>query len=206
MVGIDSSDAMLSVAREAIGCGDDRLRFARGDLGKWTSRGDHDLIIANASLQWVPDHPEVLSRWWAGLAAGGQLAVQVPANADHPAHRIAIQVATTEPFLSAFNCLPPPDPVATNVLGPEEYSTVLDGFGAVGQNVRLQVYPHRLESTASVVDWTRGTTLTRFTKLLDPDLAGQFIDAYRASVIDNLGDVAPYFYPFKRILMWARKG
>ena len=206
MVGIDSSDAMLNAAREAIGCGDDRLRFARGDLGKWTSRGDHDLVIANASLQWVPDHPGVLARWWAALAPGGQLAVQVPANADHAAHRIANQVAATEPFLSAFNCLPPPDPVAQNVLAPEQYAVVLDELGATEQHVRLQVYPHHLESTASVVEWTRGTSLTRFTKLLEPDLAGQFIDAFRARVLDDLGDVSPYFFPFKRILMWASKG
>ena len=92
------------------------------------------------------------------------------------------------------------------MLLPEQYAIVLDEFGAVDQNVRLQVYPHHLESTASVVEWTRGTTLTRFTKLLEPDLAGQFIDAFRARVLDDLGDVSPYFYPFKRILMWARKG
>jgi trans-aconitate 2-methyltransferase len=205
MVGIDSSDAMLNAAREAVGCGDDRLRFARGDLGKWTSRGDHDLIIANASMQWVPDHAEVLARWWAGLAPAGQLAVQVPANADHVAHRLANQVAATEPFLSAFNCLPPPDPVGQNVLLPEHYAAVLDDLGAVDQHVRLQVYAHHLESTAMVVEWTRGTTLTRFTKLLEPDLAGQFIDAFRTRVLDVLGDVSPYFYPFKRILMWAKK-
>ena len=205
MVGIDSSDAMLSAARDAVGCGDDRLRFARGDLGKWTSRCDHDLIIANASLQWVPDHPEVLARWWAALTDGGQLAVQVPANADHVAHRLADQVAATEPFLSAFNSLPPPDPVARNVLLPEQYAIVLDQLGATAQHVRLQVYPHHLESSASVVEWARGTTLTRFTKLLEPDLAGQFIDTFRARVLDVLGDVSPYFYPFKRILMWAKK-
>jgi trans-aconitate 2-methyltransferase len=205
MVGIDSSDAMLNAARESIGCGDDRLRFARGDLGKWTSRGDHDLVVANASMQWVPDHPGVLARWWAALASGGQLAVQVPANADHPAHRLANQVAATEPFLSAFNSLPPPDPVAQNVLLPEQYAMVLDDLGAAAQHVRLQVYPHHLESTASVVEWTRGTTLVRFTKLLEPDLAGQFIDTFRSRVLDVLGDVSPYFYPFKRILLWAKK-
>jgi trans-aconitate 2-methyltransferase len=205
MVGIDSSDAMLAAAREGVGCCDDRLRFARGDVGKWTGRGDHDLVIANASMHWVPDHPEVLARWWAALAPGGQLAVQVPANADHPAHRIANQVAATEPFLSAFNSLPPPDPVAQNVLPPEQYATVLDELGAVDQHVRLQVYPHHLESVGAVVEWVKGSSLTRFTKLLDPVLGEQFVDAIRTRVIDALGDQSPYFYPFKRILMWARK-
>jgi trans-aconitate 2-methyltransferase len=205
MVGIDSSDAMLTAAREAVGCGDDRLRFARGDVGKWTGRADHDLVIANASMHWVPDHPEVLARWWAALAPGGQLAVQVPANADHPAHRIANQVATTEPFLSAFNSLPPPDPVAQNVLPPEQYATVLDELGAVEQHVRLQVYSHHLESVGAVVEWIKGSSLTRFTKLLDPVLGVQLVDAIRARVVDVLGEQSPYFYPFKRILMWARK-
>jgi trans-aconitate 2-methyltransferase len=205
MVGIDSSDAMLTAARESVGCGDDRLRFARGDVGKWTGRGDHDLVIANASLHWVPDHQEVLARWWAALAPGGQLAVQVPANADHPAHRIASQVAATEPFLSAFNSLPPPDPVAVNVLAPEQYATVLDELGAVDQHVRLQVYPHHLESVGAVVEWIKGSSLTRFTKLLDPVLGPRFLEAVRTRVVDTLGEQAPYFYPFKRILMWARK-
>jgi trans-aconitate 2-methyltransferase len=205
MVGIDSSDAMLTAARESVGCGDDRLRFARGDVGKWTGRGDHDLVIANASMHWIPDHPEVLARWWAALAPGGQLAVQVPANADHPAHRIANQVAATEPFLSAFNSLPPPDPVALNVLPPEQYATVLDELGAADQHVRLQVYPHHLESVGAVVEWIKGSSLTRFTKLLDPVLGVQFVEAIRTRVVDTLGEQSPYFYPFKRILMWARK-
>ena len=122
------------------------------------------------------------------------------------AHRIANQVAATEPFLSAFNCLPPPDPVAQNVLAPEQYSILLDELGAVDQHVRLQVYAHHLDSTASVVEWTRGTTLTRFTKLLEPDLAGHFIDTFRGRILSELGDSSPYFYPFKRILIWATKG
>lgn len=205
MVGVDSSDAMLDAARSSTGAGDHRLRFARGDIGKWTGRNDHDLILANASLQWVADHDAVLARWWSGLAPGGQLAVQVPANAEHPAHRIADQVAATEPFLSAFNQLPPPDPVARNVLVPERYATILDDLGAIEQHVRLQVYAHRLESTASVVEWTRGTTLTRFTRLLDPELGDHFVEVYRQRIAEALGDASPYFYPFRRILFWARK-
>jgi trans-aconitate 2-methyltransferase len=204
MVGVDSSDAMLAQARTHLGA-DDRLRFAKGDIGKWTGRADHELVIANASLQWVPDHPAILARWWAALESGGQIAVQVPANADHAAHRVATQVAATEPFLAAFNSLPPPDPVAQNVLAPEQYSIILDHLGAKEQHVRLQVYPHHLESSASVVEWTRGTTLTRFTRLLPAELVEPFVDAYRERLLETIGRTSPYFYPFKRILLWARR-
>ena len=206
MVGIDSSDAMLAEARAQLGASDSRLRFAKGDIAKWTGRNDHELVIANASLQWLPDHPAVLARWWAGVETGGQLAVQIPANADHVAHRVAAHVAATEPFLTAFNSLPPPDPVAQNVLAPEQYAILLDHLGAKEQHVRLQVYPHQLQSTASVVEWTKGTTLTRFTRLLPNELIDPFLDAYKDRLLDTIGRASPYFFPFKRILMWARKG
>lgn len=205
MVGVDSSDAMLSKARATIGDRDHRLRFARGDIGQWTSRGDHDLVLASASLHWVPDHAAVLERWWSALAPGGQMAVQVPNNADHQALQIANQVAATEPFLSAFHLMPPPDPVSQNVLLPEQYAVILDQLGADEQHVRLQVYPHKLASTVEVVEWTRGTSLTRFLRVLPEELITPFVDAYRDRVMSTIADVSPYFYPFKRILFWARK-
>jgi trans-aconitate 2-methyltransferase len=205
MVGIDLSDSMLAKARHDVGDADDRLRFARGDIGQWTSRGDHDLVLSNASLHWVPDHRAVLERWWAALAPGGQLAVQVPANADHPTHQVAVQVAATEPFLSAFDRMPPPDPVAQNVLAPDEYARILDDLGALDQHVRLQVYAHHLASSGDLVEWMRGTSLTRFLRLLPDDLGAQLVEAYRDALLAAVGDERPYFFAFKRILMWARK-
>lgn len=201
LLGLDSSPAMLEQALTRITAGRD---FALGDLASWTSDGDIDLVIANASLQWVPDHPAVLRRWREALAPGGQLAVQVPANGDHPSHLVAGEVARTEPFLTALHGDPPSDPTATNVLAPEAYSTLLDELGFVRQHVRLQVYPHVLASSHDVVEWVRGTTLLRFFTRLPADLHEPFVEAYRTALIERLGESAPYFYPFKRILMWGR--
>src|SRR3954468_14793655 len=107
--GVDSSPAMLA---DAAGHSRAGLRYAEGDIARWTSRGDLDLVFSNAALQWVPDHQGVVARWWAGLAPGGQLAVQIPANAGHPSHRVAAEVAATEPFRAAMGGDPPPDMVA----------------------------------------------------------------------------------------------
>ena len=117
-------------------------------VGRRRSGNGYDLVLANASLQWVPDHPRVLARWAAALAPRGQLAVQVPTNADHPSHLLAAEVAATEPFASAFDGPPPPDQVAANVLVPEDYATLLHDLGFAEQVVRLQVYGHVLDSTA----------------------------------------------------------
>ncbi len=164
----------------------------------------HDLVLANAALQWVPDHAEVLARWAAGLAPGGQLAVQVPTNADHPSHSLAAEVATSEQFASDFPDGAPADPVAANVLRPEAYAELLHDLGFQRQHVRLQVYGHVLPSTSSVVDWVSGTSLTRFRRALPPERYEEFVSEYRDRLLAELGDHAPYFYAFKRILMWGR--
>ncbi len=210
MVGIDDSPAMLADAAPHARAG---VRFELGDIGAWggdTSAGQqtvdgYDLVLANASLQWVPDHPRVLARWAATLAPHGQLAVQVPTNADHPSHLLAAEVAATEPFASAFDGPPPADQVAANVMVPEDYATLLHELGFAEQVVRLEVYGHVLDSTASVVEWVRGTTLTRFFKRLPAELHEPFVETYRRALLVRLGEHTPYFYPFKRILMWGRR-
>lgn len=202
MVGVDNSPAMLERAAQR---GRVAVEFADGDIARWTSSGDHDLVLANAALQWVPDHVAVLERWVAALAPEGQLAVQVPANHDHPSHLASADVALTEPFASALGGEPPPDPVAVNVLTPEAYATTLYELGLHEPHVRLQVYPHLFASSADVVEWTRGTSLTRFFKRLPAELHEPFVDAYRDDLLSRIGLQEPYFYAFKRILIWARR-
>jgi trans-aconitate 2-methyltransferase len=202
IVGIDNSAAMLAAAAAHVRPG---VTFERGDIGRWTSNAAHDVVLASASLQWVPDHAAVLRRWTAALRPGGQLAVQVPANAYMPAHMVAADVAATEPFLSAFGAAgPPPDPVQQNVLEPEVYAELLHDLGFAHQHVRLVVYPHMLPSSRHVVDWVKGTTLTRFEKRLPPEVYEQFLDAYEAALLEVIGSNEPHFFPFRRILFWGR--
>lgn len=193
--GIDSSPAMLAAAAAHAG---GPVAFEAGDLATWHDAGV-DVVFANASLHWIPRHAEVVRSWWSSLRPGGQLAIQVPANADHASHRVARALA--EEWLGADA---PPDPVEANVLRPEEYAELLDTLGSTVQHVRLQVYGHRLASTADVVEWVKGTSLTRLRAALPGDAFERFVDEYRRRLLATLGDRSPYFYPFKRILLWGR--
>ncbi len=202
MVGIDNSQAMLDKTGEHTS---DRVRFEYGDIGRWTAGGDVDLVLAAASLQWVPDHAAVMARWARALRPGGQIAIQVPANADQPSHAIARLVAEREPYLSLFGPEGPPiDPVQAYVLRPEEYAQILYDLGFERQHVRLQIYPHVLPSSRHVVEWVRGTMLTRFEKRLERDAFDAFVADYETELIQALGTEEPHFFPFRRILMWAR--
>lgn len=197
--GIDSSDTMLASSHVHTA---ENVSFERGDLAAWpVTREAVDIVFANASLQWAPDHPGVLARWTTGLRPGGQIAVQVPANADHPSHVVAREVGT-----ELLGDDAPPDTVMANVLPPERYATLLDELGFERQHVRLQVYVHHLSRSADVVEWVQGTSLTRFRAVLDDDGYAHFIDVYRARLLAVLGDRAPYLYAFKRILLWGQRG
>jgi trans-aconitate 2-methyltransferase len=192
-VGIDSSPAMLADAPAG-----DGLSFELDDIGLWSAPAFYDVVLSNAALQWIPDHRAVLSRWRAALRPGGQLAVQVPANFDHPSHAVVSEVA------DGLGLTVEPDPVAVNVLPPEEYAAVLDDLGAVEQHVRLQVFVHHLPSSGDVVEWVKGTTLTRVKRATDAEGYERFLTAYQARLLEVIGDRAPYTYPFKRILFRAR--
>jgi trans-aconitate 2-methyltransferase len=89
-------------------------------------------------------------------------------------------------------------------LEPEEYAQALYDIGFENQHVRLQVYPHVLPSSRDVVEWVRGTTLTRFEKRLEPAAFESFVADDETDLLQVLGDHRPHFFPFRRILMWAR--
>ena len=194
-VGIDNSDSMLAAAASRAG---DGVSFLAGDIATWSGAGV-SIVFSNAALQWVPDHPGVLARWSGSLAGGGQLAVQVPANSDHPSHAVLRELAVERLGSDA-----PADPVATNVLRPETYAQLLDALGFEQQHVRLQVYPHRLASAADVVQWMKGTSLTRLKRSMEPQDYDDLVDEYRRRLLLRLGDARPYLYTFKRILLWGR--
>jgi trans-aconitate 2-methyltransferase len=199
-VGIDSSPAMLERARPFAG---DGLRFEQGDIAIWEP-APYDLVFSNAALHWLPDHRRLLARLTRAIPARGQLAVQVPANTDHPSHTVGVAVAGEAPFADALAADPPPDS-GTRVLAPEDYAVLLDELGFGDQQVRLQVYPHHLASSGDVVEWVKGTALTFFRARLSDELYDLFLERYRRRLLEVIGDRRPYLYTFKRILFWGRR-
>ena len=188
-IGIDNSKEMLAEVPAAAG-----VEFRFGDLRYAPAC---DVIFANASLQWVPDHPEVLHGWRHALDHGGQLAVQVPYNSDEPVYEVMNDT------IASMGLDVPPDPVA-NVLAPGAYATLLHELGFVRQLVRLQVYGQIMESIDGAIEWVKGTNLTRVRRSVPEATYEAFLDTYRARLRERLGDPRPYFYPFKRILFWGR--
>ena len=194
-LGLDSSETMLARASEHGGAG---LSFAQGDIDAFA--GEFDIVFSNAALQWLDGHEELIPAIAAHVRDGGQLAFQVPANADHPSHQVAHAVAREEPFATALGGYMREWPV----LPPERYAEILDGLGFADLSVRLEVYGHTLESSEGVVEWVKGTLLTDYEKRMPQDLYQQSLARYRERLLGEIGVKAPYFYAFKRVLARGR--
>jgi len=196
-LGLDSSAAMLAKSQDFAGGG---LRFEQRDVGEFAARGEYDLVFSNAALHWLQDHETLLARLTGALKAGGQLAVQVPANDDHPTHMVAAELARQSPFREALQGYERRWPV----LKPEAYAALLYRLGYKRQSVRLQVYGHLLGAREDVVEWVKGTLLTDYEKRMPAEAFADFMRRYRERLFGRLEDTRPYFYPFKRILFWAQ--
>src|SRR5690349_2665139 len=72
--GLDSSSAMIEAARGRL----PDVRFEVGDLRTWQPAERYDVILANAVVQWLPDHETLLPRLVSALGEGGSLAIQMP--------------------------------------------------------------------------------------------------------------------------------
>ena len=196
-IGLDSSKAMLSDSHFFEGTG---LHFTHKNISDFDETHVYDLIFSNAALQWCPDHKSLFETLRKGLRPGGQFAVQMPSNYDHPAYTIARELAGEAPFKAALKG----GSKGIRILRSPEYSEIFYELGYKEQHVRIQVYPHILKSKESVIEWVKGTMLTFYESRLPKEIYSEFFVEYKKRVLAELKDSRPFFYPFKRILLWAR--
>lgn len=196
VLGIDSSAEMIDKARAESYPVDFEVR----DLREWTPEADHDVVVSNAALQWVPGHEDLLPRWVAALPAGAWLAVQVPGNFDAPSH-VALRALSVEAGLGDLARDAP-------VLDPAGYADVLASTGCA-VDAWETTYLHRLpvvpRADHPVLTWMEGTALRPVRAALDASAWAVF----RATLGKRLADAYPVrgtvvSFPFRRIFFVAR--
>lgn len=193
----DDSPEMVAAARER-GV-DARL----GDLRAWTPEPDTDVVLTNAALHWVPEHPELLTRWAGALAPGSWLAMQVPGNFGAPSHESVRRLASREPWTALLHDIPfgADDVVDT----PAGYAGLLTDAGCT-VDAWETTYLHELTGEHPVLEWIAGTALRPVRDRLDDAQWARF----RAELIPLLDAAYPMradgrtFFPFRRVFVVAR--
>ncbi|KHD87205.1 MAG: hypothetical protein OM95_15590 [Bdellovibrio sp. ArHS] len=197
--GFDTSEAMLEKAQKLSSEG---LHFAKESIENIRQHGKFDLIFSNAALQWCENHPKLFHDLKDSLQPQGQLAVQMPMNHDYATHLLAVRMSEENHWKNLLQGNSYRQHLT--MLPPEGYATLLFKLGFKEQKVLQRIYAHVMTSREDVISWVQGSLLTYFQSQLSPEDFATFLTEYRESLFQELPDDKPFFYPFKRILIWAR--
>ncbi|MBY8345445.1 trans-aconitate 2-methyltransferase [Streptomyces spinosirectus] len=207
ITGYDNSPEMLDKAHvDHAGPtpGGGRLDFDHGDARTWTPGEPHDLIVSNATLQWVPGHTERFADWIAALAPGGTFAFQVPGNFGAPSHVLMRELAASARWKNRLGDLLRHDDA---VLAPGAYLERLTSLGCTA-DVWETTYLHLLTGEDPVLDWVKGTGLRPVLTALadDPAAREEFVREYRTALREAYPRTEHgTAFPFRRIFAVARK-
>jgi trans-aconitate 2-methyltransferase len=207
ITGYDNSPEMLDKAHvDHAGptAGGGRLDFVPADARTWTPGEPHDLIISNATLQWVPGHADRFADWIAALGPGGTFAFQVPGNFSAPSHRLMRSLAHSPRWKDRLTGVLRHEDA---VLAPEAYLERLTGLGCMA-DVWETTYIHLLHGEDPVLDWVRGTGLRPVLTALadDPEAREEFLAEYRTALREAYPP-GPHGtpFPFRRIFAVATR-
>jgi trans-aconitate 2-methyltransferase len=174
VLGVDSSAGMIEAAAPL--AVPNRLSFVQGDLREWRPDRTVDVLVSNATLQWVPAHLALLPRLVGMLAAEGWLAFQVPGNFAEPSHRLLVELRESPRWRSRVGG---DASRSAAVHQPADYLGVLAGLG-LAVDVWETTYLHVLPGTDAVLEWTKGTALRPVLAALGEVELGEFLGEYGA--------------------------
>lgn len=176
IMGVDSSIDMIEAARKRL----PSIRFEIADIAKW--RGPQqpvDVMLANAVLQWVPNHAVLLPALLAGLAPGGSLAVQIPDMLEQPAHYLMRDIAAAGTWSGKLDAIV--NSRADRHTADWYYRALRDCGAAV--EIWRTTYHHPLAGGAdAVVEWFKGSGLRPFLTPLDAAEGAAFLLRYKSAI------------------------
>lgn len=164
ITGVDNSPAMLEEARAAL----PDCHFVEADIRQYTPGQPLSLIYANASLQWIPDHYDLLPHLVSLLKLNGVLAVQMPDNWLEPTHVAMREVALEQDY---------PDRGREPLPGVHAYYDILSEAGC-DVDIWRTTYYHKMSSHQAIIDWVSATGLRPWLQELNESEQKRFLKRY----------------------------
>jgi trans-aconitate 2-methyltransferase len=197
VTGLDSSAEMIEAARRDV----PGIAFEVADLRAWQPPDPVDVLVSNATLQWVPGHLDLLPSLAGAVAPGGWFAFQVPGNFDEPSHTIRRDLAVEPAFAAHTAGVAVPDSH-----DPADYYDALAGLGCT-VDAWETTYLHVLSGPDPVFTWVSGTgarpTLQALPAYLRPRFEAEF-KARLAAAYPARAD-GTVLLPFRRVFVVARR-
>lgn len=193
--GLDSSEAMLAVARKRPSPVDWRL----GDIAEFAPDRPADLIFTNAALHWLDGHERLFPHLAGCLAPGGVLACQMPSNTKGRWRELLSETAADPRW-------------SERLIGAEQTPLLADiaYYDLLSPTCEVDIwstdYLHVLEGDDAVLEWTRGTALRPYL-----DRLGDQADAFEQAFAEKLRRAYPpradgtTLMAFARLFIVARR-
>jgi len=200
ITGLDSSAEMIAAAR-ATGS---TVTYEVADLRDWLSGAldparPVDVLVSNATLQWVPGHLDLLPALVTRVRPGGWLAFQVPGNFEEPSHTIRTELAGEPRYAEHTSGVAVPSS--------HDAATYLEELVALGCSVDAweTTYLHVLQGDDPVFTWVSGTGARPTLQALPSGLREEFEAEFKARLRAAYpGRGHGVVLPFRRIFVVAR--
>ncbi|MDF0531694.1 methyltransferase domain-containing protein [Tsukamurella sp. 8F] len=192
IVGVDSSPEMIERARAV----EPGVEFEIGDVATWD--GSADVVVTNATLQWVPGHRALLPR--LADSASKAFAFQVPGNHISPSHVLMREIGAE---------------FGVRDVRPLEVATAgeyLADLARPGWDVDAweTTYCHVLRGEDPVFEWVSGTGARPYLQALSDADRPDFVARYKAALRDaypktEIGGAPATVLPFRRVFAVATR-
>jgi trans-aconitate 2-methyltransferase len=168
--GIDASEPMIERARADNS--DAAVSYRCADVRGWRADGPVDLLVSNATFQWVPGHLDLLTELADQVAPRGTFAFSVPGNFDAPAHVLLRELAAREPYAEHT--------VGVEAPSAHDAATYLALLARPGWRVDAweTTYLHLLSGPDPVLRWVSGTGARPVLQALPDPLRARFEAEY----------------------------
>jgi trans-aconitate 2-methyltransferase len=178
VTGVDNSSAMLERAEKDL----PGVSWVNADVATYRAADPVDVLFANAVLQWLPDHEQLLPSLLEQVRPGGALAVQIPRNFEEPSHRL-MRETEAEAHLGLASWVERLKSVRslTRVAAPEFYYDLLAPHAA-HVDIWQTNYQHVMADAPAIVEWVKGTGLRPYLDALPDAERAHYLERYTAGI------------------------
>ncbi len=199
ILGIDNSSAMIDKAKSDY----PHQEWMIMDAGNDEINEKFDLVFSNATIQWIPNHAELLKRFYNLLTSTGMIAIQLPLFFDMPIAKSITSIAKQNKWRSFTEGV-------TDLFTIHNSSEYYDFLSELYQSVELweSNYVHVMDSHESILEMIRSTGLRPYLDKLDNE---EDKKDYEELVLEGIKKDYPLqkngkvLFPFKRLFFIAHK-
>jgi len=200
VLGIDASRGMLKIAQPKARR---NLRFARMDIDRLRLAGRFDVIFSNATLHWVKNHRQLMSRIMAALRSGGLVRFNFASAGNCANFFCAVrEIMGESEFISHFEGFEWP----WYMPDLEEYRSIVIEAGFLDAEVWTENADRVFPTQQAITGWIDQPSIVPFLSCLPDERKKPFRDAVVSRALEMARHSSGgYFETFRRLNLSARK-